>query len=104
VRENPHNFYKRDLYNLIGEVEVSFYEACTGTSKEVPNIAEGGSFKIKIPAGTQPGKIFRIAGRGIPEFNTGYKGDVLIRTAVKVPESLTEDQIEMLETFDKTLQ
>ena len=84
--------------NLICDKTISFKEACLGTTVEVPNL-RGSSFKIKIPGGTNPGKILRLTGKGLPEFNGFGVGDILIKVNIKVPESLTEEQEEALKYF-----
>jgi molecular chaperone DnaJ len=65
---------------------------------DLPNLM-GSSFRIKVPPGTQPGKIFRIKGKGLPEFNGFGSGDILVQVNVKIPELLTEDQMKAIEYF-----
>jgi molecular chaperone DnaJ len=65
---------------------------------DLPNLM-GSSFRIKVPPGTQPGKIFRIKGKGLPEFNGFGSGDILVQINVKIPELLTEEQMKAIEYF-----
>lgn len=98
VEEYLHKTYKRDGLNLVCEKEISFKEACLGTEAEFDNL-RGSTFKIKIPAGTSPGKIFRLKGKGIPEFSGFGQGDIMIKVNVKIPAELTQEQVEALEKF-----
>lgn len=98
VEEYVHEVYRREGINLIREEILDFKEACFGKEVELPNL-KGSFFKVKINPGTQPGKILRLRGRGIPEFNGISNGDILIKVNVKIPTELTEDQIKALELF-----
>jgi molecular chaperone DnaJ len=98
VEEYAHPVYRRDGVNLISERYISFKEICLGTEIDLPNLL-GSSFRIKVPPGTQPGKIFRIKGKGLPEFNGFGFGDILVQVNVKIPELLTEEQMKAIEHF-----
>ena len=98
VEEYFHSVFKRDGLNLICEKSISFKEACLGTEVEFPNL-KGASLKIKIQPGTNPGKILRLPGKGIPDFNSFGCGDILVKINMKIPTDLTEKQIEALELF-----
>jgi molecular chaperone DnaJ len=99
IDEYVHPFYTRDGVNLFHDKYLTFKEACLGTEIELPNL-KGSSFKIQIPAGTSPGKILRLQGKGLPEFNGFGFGDILIKTHLKVPNPLNEEQLEALKYFD----
>ena len=103
VSEIPHNFYKIDGLNLVCHKTISFYQACTGTEIEIPNPKDDGSYKIKIPAGTQSGKMFRLMGKGIPEMGGGFSGDIMLMVDVLVPKNLNPHQLEILKEFDSSL-
>lgn len=98
IEEYVHAFYKRDGINLVHEKFLSFKEACLGTEIELPNL-KGSKFKVKIEPGTQSGKILRLKGRGIPEFNGISNGDILIKINIVIPKDLSEEQIKALELF-----
>lgn len=98
VEESPHYFFKRDGLDLVCEKTITFKDACLGSDVEVPNL-KGGDYRIKVPAGTQPGKIFRLQGKGIPEFNGFMNGDILVKVNVSVPQNLTEEQKSRLHEF-----
>jgi molecular chaperone DnaJ len=100
IKEEDHPVYKRDGINLVCEKIISFKDACLGTEVSIPSLRDG-FFNIKIPAGSQPGKIFRMQGKGIPEFNGFMNGDILMKMNVKVPDSLSEEQRIELEKFEK---
>jgi molecular chaperone DnaJ len=104
VEDQPHEFYKRDGINLICEKEISFPDACLGTEIKIPNILTGGEFKLAVPPGTDPGKIFRLGGKGVPEFNSDFCGDILVRISLKVPKNLTAEQSEFLNNYKNTFQ
>ena len=95
-----HNIFKRSEENLYYELPVSFSDAALGTSVEVPSI-DGGRSKIKIPAGTQHGKQFRLKGKGMPVLRRNTNGDLYIRIITEVPISLSKRQKEILEEFKK---
>ena len=95
-----HNIFKRSDENLYYELPISFTNAALGTSVEVPSI-DGGKSKIKIPAGTQHGKQFRLRGKGMPVLRGSAFGDLYIRINTQVPTSLTKKQKEILEEFNE---
>jgi molecular chaperone DnaJ len=82
----------------VHEANISFKEACLGTEVEITNL-RGSAYRIKIPSGTSAGKIFRLTGKGIPEFNGFGSGDILVKANIKIPTDLNEEQINALEHF-----
>jgi len=99
VYDKKHDFYRRDGINLICDANLSFPEICLGKEILIPNLITGGDYKISIPGGTTPGKIFRLAGKGVPEFNSDYRGDILVKVGVNVPSNLSPDQQEFIEKY-----
>jgi molecular chaperone DnaJ len=100
VSIDNHNIFKRSEENLYYELPINFTDAALGTTVEVPSI-DGGKSKIKIPAGTQHGKQFRLKGKGMPILRRSLLGDLYIRIITEVPVSLTKKQKELLEEFKK---
>ncbi len=95
-----HNIFKRSEENLYYELPITFSNAALGTTVEVPSI-DGGKSKIKIPAGTQHGKQFRLKGKGMPILRRSAYGDLYIRVVTQVPSSLSKRQKEILEEFNE---
>jgi molecular chaperone DnaJ len=95
IEEKSHESLQRDGMNLIHDLYINFADAALGTSKEVPTI--DGRVKIKIPAGTQSGKIFRLKEKGLPSVQSYGKGDQLIHVNVWTPKKLSEDEKKVLE-------
>ncbi len=93
-----HDLFKRSDENLFFECPVSIADAALGTSIEIPTI-DGGKAKIKIPAGTQSGKQFRLKGKGMPYMRGGGDGDLYVQVNTEVPISLNREQKELLEKF-----
>lgn len=95
IEEEPHKELHRDGLNVAYDLYISFPDASFGTHVEVPTI--DGRAKIKIPAGTQSGKVFRLKGKGFPAVNSYQKGDQLIHVNVWTPQNLTAEEKAMLE-------
>lgn len=95
VEEEEDATIKREGDNLHQELYISFAEAALGTSKEIPTV--GGRVKIKIDAGTQSGKILRLAGKGLPSLDSYGKGDMFVHINVWTPQKLTPEQKEFFE-------
>lgn len=95
IEEKPHEFLQRDGMNLIHELYLNFADAALGTSVEVPTI--DGRVKIKVPAGTQSGKIFRLKDKGLPSVQTYGRGDQLIHVNVWTPKKFNEEERALLE-------
>jgi molecular chaperone DnaJ len=81
--------------NVAFDLHISFTDAVFGTQVEVPTI--DGRAKIKIPAGTQSGKIFRLKGKGFPAINSYEKGDQLVHINVWTPQHVSSEEKNMLE-------
>ena len=97
------NVYSNDLFkrsdeNLFFECPISIADAALGTSLEIP-IIDGGKAKIKIPAGIQNGKQFRLKGKGMPYMRGSGNGDLYVQVNTEVPVSLNKEQKELLEKF-----
>ena len=95
VKEHP--FFERHGADLLCEMPVGMAQAALGCELKVPTLAAE-SVTMKIPPGTQPGQVFRLRGRGLPQLRGG-KGDLLLRVAVKIPARLTPAQKRLLEQF-----
>jgi molecular chaperone DnaJ len=95
IEEEAHKELQRDGLNVIYDLHISFPEAVFGNQVEVPTI--DGRAKIKIPPGTQSGKIFRLKGKGFPGVNSYEKGDQLVHVNVWTPQHLSNEEKAMLE-------
>ncbi len=98
INVHSHELFKRSDENLFFECPVSIADAALGTSIEIPTI-DGGKAKIKIPAGTQSGKQFRLRGKGMPYMRGNDFGDLYVQVNTEVPISLNKEQKELLEKF-----
>jgi len=92
-----HEIFQRDGDDLLCEVPVSFVQAALGTEIEVPTL--NGKAEIKIPAGTQPGTMFRLKGKGVKNVQGYGHGDLHVRVLVEVPTHLTSAQKAKLQEF-----
>jgi molecular chaperone DnaJ len=92
----PDRFFRRDGLDLIGEVPINLAQAVLGTRLRVRTI-DGKKVMLKIPAGTQPGRRFRIKGLGVEK--NGRRGDQLVEIRVTVPERLSAEQQELIKRF-----
>ena len=95
VREHP--IFRREETEVVCEMPISFTQAALGAHVDVPTL--DGPAAIKIPAGTQSGKIFRLRGKGIPHLGSSARGDQHVRVVVETPTHLTKEQRELLERF-----
>jgi molecular chaperone DnaJ len=95
VREHP--LFVREDYEVLCEVPISFTQAALGAQIDVPTL--DGKVKMKVPAGTQGGKVFRLKGKGIPHLHGGGRGDQHVRVIVETPTDLSRAQRELLEKF-----
>lgn len=95
IQEEEHPELVRDGNNLIYELYVTFPEITLGTTKEIPTVDS--KVKVKIEAGTQPEKILRLRGKGLPDVNGYGKGDLLVRVHVWIPKKLSSEEKKLLE-------
>lgn len=94
--------FKREGYDLISGVEISFTQAVLGDVVTVPTI--DGPLKLKIKPGTQPGSLVRLKGRGVPMVQSNARGDHYLQIKIKVPEHINSRQKELLEEYDREVQ
>lgn len=98
IEEEPNKDLQREGLNVAYELHISFPDAVFGTQVEVPTI--DGRAKIKIPAGTQSGKVFRLKGKGFPAVNSYEKGDQLVHVNIWTPQNVNSDEKHMLEKMN----
>ena len=101
IEEKEHEHFSRDGMNVIYDLYLNFADAALGTSVEVPTL--GNKVKIKIPAGTQAGKIFRLRGKGLPSVQSYGRGDQLINVNIWTPKSLSKEDEALLEQMRESL-
>jgi len=83
------------------DVDINVAQAALGDEITVPTL--DGEEKLRIPPGTQPGKVFKLRNKGIPVLNRNSRGDQLVTVNVQIPTQLTEEQKALLETLGKTM-
>ena len=100
IEEEEHPDLIRDGNDLLYNVFVSFPEAVLGETVEIPTIE--GKAKVKIEPGTQPGKILRLRGKGLPDINGYGKGDLLVKVSVWIPKTLSKDDKKLVEKMKES--
>jgi molecular chaperone DnaJ len=95
IKEAPDPAFQRHGIDIVSEMNVSFAEAALGVSKAIDTL--DGKVSLKVPAGTQSEKIFRLRGKGLPVLHGGQHGDLMVRVHVKTPEHLSKPQRELFE-------
>jgi molecular chaperone DnaJ len=97
---SSHVFFQRDGADLHCRVPISMVTAALGGEFEVPTI-EQGKTKVKVPSGTQSGRRFRIAAKGMPVLRSRQTGDMYVQVVVETPQNLTKKQKDLLAEFEK---
>jgi molecular chaperone DnaJ len=97
VQVHEHPIFKREETEILCEVPLSFTQAALGATIDVPTL--DGPAKLKIPPGTQTGKVFRLKGKGVPSLQGGGRGDQHVRVFVETPTHLGREQRDLLERF-----
>lgn len=95
IEEEKHPDLVRDGNNLIYSLNISIPDAILGKTAEIPTV--DGAVKVKVDAGTQPGKILRLRGKGLPEVNSYGKGDLLVHIQVYIPKDLNKEERKTVE-------
>ena len=97
IQEEKNSELIRDGIDLIYNLMLDFPTAALGGAAEVPTVE--GRARLKIPAGTQPGKVLRLRGKGLPKMNSTVKGDLLVNVMVYIPENLTDAEKSAIESL-----
>jgi len=100
IHEEQHPQLIRDGNDLVYPLHLSIPQATLGATVEIPTI--DGKAKIKIDPGTQPGKILRLRGKGVPEVNGYGKGDLLVQINVWIPKNLEKEELKMFEKMEQS--
>jgi len=102
IRVNPHKLFTRDGADLACEVPISIGTATLGGEVELPTL--NGNVSLKVPAGTQSGKTFRLRGKGVVTVRDPRTGDLFAKVLVETPVNLTSEQKDLLEKFEESIQ
>ncbi|MCM8710403.1 molecular chaperone DnaJ [Clostridium sp. SYSU_GA19001] len=97
IRVSSHPTFKRKGFDIYIDRHISFAKAALGCELKVPTV--DGEVKYEVPAGTQPGTVFRLKGKGVPRVNSSGRGDQYVNIIVDIPKTLNEKQKEALKMF-----
>ena len=97
IEEIPHKDLIRDENDLVYNLLLTVPQAALGGAIEIPTL--DGAVKLKIEPGTQPGKMLRLRGKGLPEVNSSRRGDMIVNVSVYIPETLSKDEKAAMEKF-----
>ena len=101
VKLKEHPFFQRHNSDLVVNLPVGFTQAALGAEVDVPSLSNG-SVSIKLAAGTQPGHLNRIRGKGLPDLRGRAHGDLIVQVSVEIPKKLSKEQRKLLEDFAAT--
>lgn len=99
ARVRPSSDFLRDGQNLLKTIPISFTQAALGAKVELQTL--DGKIELKIPTGTQSGKIFRVSNKGVPYINSSKRGDLLVTVRVVVPNKLNKKETELIKELGK---
>jgi molecular chaperone DnaJ len=101
IQVQPHKYFRRRDNDILLDLNINVVQATLGDEVNVPTV--DGDALLKIPAGTQPGKVLRMRGKGIPYLRSNGRGDQLVIVNVSIPTSVSSEQQELLEKLGSSL-
>lgn len=101
VNVKPHEVFRREANDIVIDLPINMAQAALGDEIEVPTV--DGPVTLKVPAGTQPGRVLRIRGKGVPYLRDHGRGDQQVRISVTVPTKLSDEQRELLKMLAESL-
>ena len=101
ISVKSHQYFVRDNDNILYQLAINFTQAALGGEVKIPTL--DGNAKLKIPAGSQTGDVFRLKGKGIPHLNRHGRGDQLVPIFVVTPDKLSKRQRQLLEELADSL-
>ncbi len=102
IRVLAHKRFRRDGVNILYELPLNFAQAALGTEVKVPTLY--GDVKLKVPSGSQSGRIFRLKGKGVPHLRRNGNGDQLVKLVLETPEKLNKQQKKLFEELAKSFE
>lgn len=102
IKVNDHPIFQREDYNILYKRDINIAQAALGTEVMIPTLE--GDHKLKIPAGSQSGRVFRIKGKGIANLRSKHRGDQLVTVIVKTPNKLTVEQKRLLKDLYENME
>ncbi len=103
LRVQPHEYFQRQENDVLLDLKINIAQATLGDKVMIPTVS-GDEHELTIPAGTQPGDLFRLRGKGVPYLRRNARGDQLIMASVIVPKRLTDEQRKLFEELAPTLE
>jgi molecular chaperone DnaJ len=100
IHVEDHGFFDRDGDHLLCEVPVTYSQLALGCKVDIPSL-EGAEKTLKVPSGTQSGKVLRMRGQGMPSIRGMGHGDLLVRLQIETPTKLTGRERELIEELGK---
>lgn len=101
LRVKPHRFFRRKNDDVVLDLGINISQATLGADVSVPTL--DGDETLRIPSGTQPGKVLRMRGKGIPRLNRNGRGDQLVLISIEVPRDISQEQRELFEALAESL-
>lgn len=97
----PHKFFRRSGFDILLDIDINMAQAALGDEITIPTL--DGDVKLRIPPGTQPGRVFRLKEKGVPILQRTERGNQMVTVNVQIPTALTDEQEEILQTLGKTM-
>ena len=97
----PHKFFRRNGNNILLDIDINMAQAALGDEINIPTL--DGDVKLRIPSGTQPGRVFRLKDKGVPILHRTERGNQMVTVNVQIPTSLSDEQEELLKSLGKTM-
>ncbi len=102
IQVKPHKYFNRQENDILLNLSINIAQAALGADVKVPTV-DGNTETLRIPNGTQPGKVLRLKGKGVPKLRGNGRGDQLIQINVEIPTSLTNEQRDLFEELAKSM-
>ena len=97
----PHPFFRRNANDILLDIDINMAQAALGDEITIPTL--DGDQSLRVPPGTQPGRVFKLRDKGVPILNREARGDQLVTVNVQIPKNLTHEQEELLKALSRTM-